>query len=506
MIDIYPEPEGLVRDARLVSIPVWGMVHGAGWAGYVAAVEGGAEYARIEATPAGVTTALNWATARIVYRKQYFQPTSRTLGGITTFRRERSRPDAAVRYMFLAGDDADYVGMARRYQWQLIRRGLLTRRVAQTARGAPVLLEILGAESRPGVVRRRLVPMTTVDQMLAMVEELGMIENLVVSYFGQARGGYFGSSPERLPVEPQLGGDRALRQAAEHLEALGIPFLLWAGYTDAFPRRGGFSPRNQASRAASGRIWFHSTDAGDLYLLSPPRTLELAREDAATLPGYAVAGVRVYDTGWRLYGDYGKDVSRADTVHLFRETFQTLTAGGLKVLMGAPNEYLLGLADWHADLSQHSSLYAYTTDTVPFLQIVLHGYVDYFAPAANFGANPRDELLRTIEYGSYPSYYLTAQPSRRLEETPMSQLYTTWFPHWKDRILEEAEAVSRALGDLRIRTISGRSVPVPGVVAVRYDDGTVVAVNYRAAPYSGGGLTVGPRDFAVWRRGRGGNP
>ena len=54
----------------------------------------------------------------------------------------------------------------------------------------------------------------------------------------------------------------------------------------------------------------------------------------------------------------------------------------------------------------YSSQYLQFTDTVPFLAIALRGELDLFGANANFYAYARDELLRLIDYGIYPSLLL----------------------------------------------------------------------------------------------------
>jgi len=75
----------------------------------------------------------------------------------------------------------------------------------------------------------------------------------------------------------------------------------------------------------------------------------------------------------------------------------------------SPNAYILDFTKAYFDMPITDSGYIYTTDVVPFLQIVLAGYVPYYGKALNFSSEIKMDLLRHIDYGVYPSYFLTQE-------------------------------------------------------------------------------------------------
>jgi hypothetical protein len=358
----------------------------------------------------------------------------------------------------------------------------------------PVFLSFLGGEVKPGVIRPRPVPMTTTRQMTDIVTDLraGGAARLLASYIGYQKGGYAFGFPARLPVPGILGGTEGLSAAARQLAGIGVPLALETDYVYANESAGGFTPRRDATRQVNGQML--GGDGG--YFLSPRKGMSLAAADAKLLPEAGISAVTVSGSIRILssdQGSYTRDAAAAE----YGRAMSVLRAAGMTVMIAEPNEYLLAHADAVLGVEQYSSLHAFETDTVPFYQIVLKGYVPYFADSSNFDSDPREEFLRSIEYGAYPSFVVTAAPSRELEETASSDFYSTWYPQWKARILEEYAAVNAALKAVQGRRIVGRTVPSPGVVEVLYEGGAIVAVNYTAAPVVVAGRTIEAQGFAL---------
>jgi len=122
------------------------------------------------------------------------------------------------------------------------------------------------------------------------------------------------------------------------------------------------------------------------------------------------------EIGYRLYSDFkrGNVLNREDAIQRYREII-TNTAG--PVAFYSPNDYMFDFMQAYFDMPITNSGYIYTTDVVPFLQIVLAGYVPYYGKALNFSSNIKMDLLRHIDYGVYPSYFLTQEPTSRFLKT-----------------------------------------------------------------------------------------
>ena len=138
------------------------------------------------------------------------------------------------------------------------------------------------------------------------------------------------------------------------------------------------------------------------------------------------------------------------------------------------------------------------TDTVPFMQMVLKGHIDYYADKSNFHADRTKEMLKMIEYGEYPSWLLTWEDSLELFDTPSSWIYTSEYGIWKDEILNEYESVRSALAPVRSAKITEHQMISDDVAKVVYDNGVEIIVNYADTAYIDGNVNVEPLGFSVY--------
>lgn len=165
----------------------------------------------------------------------------------------------------------------------------------------------------------------------------------------------------------------------------------------------------------------------------------------------------------------------------------------------SPNQYLWKYTNQYLNIPMYSSKYMLETETVPFLQIVLKGYVDYFAPPSNFNANSVDEVLRMIDYGAYPSFYLTNEDPVKLIDTESNWLYTSQYLVWKNEIIKEYMIINKALKDVKNATLEDRKIITDGVVVNTYSNGISIIINYTDKTYNYNNVLMSAKDFAVVR-------
>jgi hypothetical protein len=111
-----------------------------------------------------------------------------------------------------------------------------------------------------------------------------------------------------------------------------------------------------------------------------------------------------------------------------------LAEDGDKIAFYLPNDYLFGLMQAYFDIPLDDSGYLYTTQTVPFLQIVLAGYVPFYGTALNFSSNLQDDLLRHVDFGVYPSYFLSEEITAEILNTTSVWIYTSSYAQWGQEI------------------------------------------------------------------------
>ncbi|MBL8092902.1 MAG: hypothetical protein JNL73_01945 [Anaerolineales bacterium] len=484
-----------VNRALPISIPVVGMAHREGENAYLAVVEEGAPYGEIQAHPAGVTTRFNFIYNAFIYNESYFQATNRSGAGVTVLQPEKNRFDVMLHYRFLTGADADYVGMARSYQRYLLDRGNLPD-AAGTAGDIGIRLEFLGGEKERVLFWHRFIAMTTVEQMAAILKDLAL-PNTEVVYYGWQPYGAASMPPEALSVDGNLGSLDQLRALVRDVAAAGGRFSLYHDPQAALFHEGGYSPRNDLALSVTNVNLF-GYNRYKAYLLFNIDALErryaaLDRSVAERLEG---AGLALDLFGSVAYSDFrdNHELNRVDMIARYQALWAADQTGTAFYL---PNDYAFRDMSAYYDIPLSDNGYLFTSEAVPFLQIVLAGHVPTYGPALNFSSNVQEDLLRQADYGVYPAYFLTQDVTAKILNTSSSWIYTSSYAQWSDEVRAAYSWLNDRLGPVRGEPIVARRGLAPDVVATIYANGSQIVVNYGDSAYQAGGVKVGPRDAVL---------
>lgn len=477
-----------------ISIPVIGMAHGERENAYISIVEKGASYGEVHAHPSGIITNFNFLYSAFIYNESYFQATNRSGAGVTRLQPDTNRFDVSIHYRFLTGEDSDYVGMARSYQQYLVEKGVLQERVTPNA-NIGIKLEFLGGEKEKVLFWYRSIPMTTVAQMAAILNDLNVQDPEVVYYGWQPRGAS-SMPPSSLRLDGDLGSSGELQEVIEGVAAANGHFYFYLDPQAALWEERGYSERRDLAMSITTiNLLGYNRNKVNYYLnydALSDRYASLSR-DIFTSTG---AGLALDGIGSTLYSDFKKDhlLNREDTI----QTYQNLLVeNGGDTAFYLPNDYMFGQMQAYYDIPMGNSGYLYTTEIVPFLQIVLSGYVPFYGPALNFSSNLQNDLLRHADYGVYPSYFLSQEVTAKILNTNSNWIYTSSYGQWGDEIETTYQWLNHLLGPVEGAQIVAREVLITGVVATTYSNGYQIIVNYNNTPFSEGDLMVNGKDAII---------
>lgn len=496
-----------------VTMPVFGAVHGEGQNGFLGIVEKGQYNASIVAYPSGLNTNFNWISPRFIVRHAYFQPTSKNMGGYNTYQKTRIQNDMQTRYKFLDRDTASYTGMAKSYRSYLEDRKMLKRQ-SVSKKEAPAHVEFLGGEMEPGIFSKKYVEMTTFQDMKDITDKLSKegMTKLDVLVRGWGDGGLTGSNPQKFPVASQLGGADELEQLTKQLKKQGSSVSLQLDYTYGYDGADNFDEKTEGARKITnqvliGKVGSHPMDKRKIdlerYYLTPQKALDLAKEDTANLKDLHLSGTALENTSSLLFSDFRKKnkVDREKAAEDYLKIAQQLQKQTGDLALYNPNDYLLKHASKIYNIQQDSSQYMYASDTVPFSQIVLHGYVDYYISPLNFAADEEETVLKMIETGALPSFYFTKEPSHLLSKGPSKDISASYYKDWLKDAKRIYSKVKKPLAAVSGETIESRKVYKPGLVEVTYSNGDSILVNYESKAATLKGHRIPARDFLLVKGG-----
>lgn len=496
-------PNDFATPEQNIYVPLFGIVHGVNQNAFYGAINTGAEYASIVATPSGVSTDYSWTTAKFVYRQIYLQPTSKSGAGVRVVQKTRNTVNPSITYRFLTGDKANYAGMAVDYRETLLEKELLSPLQNTAAGDIPVRLDMILSDIEQGFLWDSAKEITTTEQ----VEELSRylydngLHNLQVTLLGYQKGGLNGYSKFHAKLKNASG----LQKLGESLGALGIQ--LFAEQNTFTGTEKQFDINTEVGITLSQDIMEWASDnpdkwLDDVYYGAFQQALQSIDHQQQLLSDIGIHNMSFPELGSLLYGNYlrGEEFTRTDAVNAVIQKCEQLASELQNFSIGASNQYTWKYLEQMTNLPMTNSQYLYESDSVPFMQILLSGTVELFAPHANVSFYTTYDVLKHIEYGTYPSFLLTGTENYDLSNTPSGVYNSTYIPDWQDRILEIYGTINDVLQHVRGQSITGHTALQNGVMRVEYASGSIY-VNYLTAAYEADGVQV-PAQSAIYVEGR----
>ena len=471
-------PNDYMVEEPTIVMPVYGIVHGVRQNAVFAEIESGEEYASILAYPAGVTTPYNWVSARFDYRQTYEQPIGREGSGITRVQQERNHMSPQIRFRFLNGKQADYNGMAVVYRNILNEKGIIGKE--RIDEDIPLRLDMVGTEIKKGFLFNGQSLLTTVQDASAIIDSLrGLkINNLTVTYKGWQKGGFSGARFGNLDFASRVGSRKDFERLRDMITQEGGRFYL--SFNPSTANEDQIRPASYASGMLSRQLARKTRSNSDImydetYFIQPAKATSLINKAYQTLTGF---DLHIEGAGSLLYSDFTRDktVVRSEAKAQLLEALKALEETG--VALNGGNSFLWGNMEELFDIPVVNSQYLFETDTVPFLQIVLKGHIDYYAPYVNQGGYSQGAILKMIEYGAYPSFFITGAENRALVNTPLEEYFSLNYDDWKASIENVYSQVNRALVPVEGREIREHRVIRPGLVRILYEGDVRLYVNY----------------------------
>ena len=485
------------------SMPVFGIAHGNLQAAFVAFATEGDEYMQIVSMPEENLTYYNFTYPRFEYNKQYFQVYNKSGWGYLTLYEDRNHFDININYNILSGDgtdgpSADYVGMAQSYREHLIDQGLLNE-ITNSYDDIPIRLDFLMSDVEKGITGYDNQVTTTisgVDRVLAQIME-NEITNINTGLLGWNDGGITLGDPSETDFARSIGRERDFRSVITKYNELGVDISPIQDYYIIYEEM--MSLRNNASRHTS--TWYARYDTQDIplnmeYYARPSKSISWLHNQADDFNDLGVESYSIYGITNNLTSDYTNNTLRTEAKNIVIDGFGELDEDKL-VNAYQPNSYLWAYTDRYLQTPVYGTQFLIETDTVPFLQLVLQGTMEMYAPYANFSFYTDKDILRMIDYNVYPSFVLTEEPAHLLTDTLSRTYYSTEYNLYEELIQEIYGEVNGALSSTINATWTNRTVLENGVIENTYSNGVVIIINYKEEAYDYNGSEVLPESYIV---------
>lgn len=497
-------------------MPVFGVALGNDQAAFVAYADEGAEYMSIICTPEENTTYYTWTCPQFTYNLRYHQVFNKAGDGYFQMMEEPNAFDISMTYEFLSGDGsgsteaADYVGMALTYRKHLIEEGILTEGnedLEEPSGGVPIRLDFLMSDAKSGVVGLENVVMTTAEDVrgiLADVMDNG-IRNINCGLQGWQKKGVTFSRPDTRKYSSAIGSGSDFENLMTDFSEMGVDISFQEDYVTI--NKTMMSYFDNAVKHINS--WYSYVDKSNLLpptapvtqfgYARPERSVKWLEEQYEHAKGIADS-MTIGGIGSILTGDYADSghTTVSGTMALYQEQLGAMKE--VKKNIKNPGMYLWQYTDRYLQAPVGHSQYIFETDAVPFLQLVLNGTMEVYAPYANFSFYTQTDILKMIDYNLSPSFILTREPSWKLADTVSADLYSTEYSLYKSLIQEVYSQVNAALGQVKGFRWVDRLVAADGVIVNVYEkDGQVkrIIINYTDDPVTMEGVETAPKSALV---------
>ncbi len=423
--------------------------------------------------------------------------------------------DIKVRYYLLKGEEAQYENMAAIYRKYLIEQNLLRK---NDINGVSFNLSLLGGlrikKSILGIPMMVVRPMTTFEQAIDILSEMKEkgIDNINLRLLGYNKGGYRSYITKSINPEKKLGGKNGLKNLLAFANENGIKTFLGGELLEIYLRGKGFNASKDAARTLSNAIVFQfnwsvyqeKTTLGKPWILTSPRKVKSFVESfVSSAKRFGFTSVALDSIGDLLYSDQRRNntlfIDKA--IEVWRDTLKSTQEQTENLMVTGGNAYTFPYVTNIVNVPLEDSRLTLTTRTVPFYQMVIHGYIEYSGEPSNLRYNPKEQFLRMIEYGAVPHFFLMHAKSSELKRSDFNKYYSLCYFDWAEDALEEYKTVKEAYKDIYDKVMVKHEELAKGVYKTTYENGVSIIVNYNDTYYSKGGVTVKPKSFTVAKGG-----
>ena len=364
--------------------------------------------------------------------------------------------------------EASYVGMAKAYSHYLvdIAKVLSPLSSSEVSNGnIPLYIESFGTV--PDMTRVLSipveidVPLTTFADIEKMYEELSTngITNINFKLTGFANGGMYSTYPAKLKWMKEVGGSDGFRHLLETARSEGFGVypefdFMYLSNQEMFD---GVSLRDAGARTIDNR--YSSKKIYDAtyqefvshfdICVTPAMIEKYYEKFSGTYKTFDPMGISVSTLGSNLNSDFGKKnpTNREDAKKIISSILSTIKKDYNSVMVSGGNAYALTYTEHLLEAAVDSSRFATSSRSIPFVGMVLHGYVNFAGSAINMAGNVNYQVLKAIENGAGLYFTLSYDNTNLLKEfKDLSEYYSVSYQIWAGTYDEDGNLVQK--GDI----------------------------------------------------------
>ncbi len=374
--------------------------------------------------------------------------------------------------------ECTYMGMASAYRDYLESIEVLTPLTEEDVEeDIPLYINTFGAVdttqkimSIPVDVTVALTSFDDVSKMYADLANIG-ITNVNFKLTGYSNGGMSSTVPYKLDWEKAVGGKKGFNELLKDANEKGYKvfpdfdfvFVSETGMVDGLSLRkhvvksidNRYTSRREYSATKQAFVSYFELCLSPAYYehfytkLTTNYMKHFKDTDYKTSISVGTLGSEL-NSDFDEEDPYNREDSKSHTIKAFRyfdENYDyVMTSGG--------NAYTWKYVDYILDVPLDSSRFIRSSASVPFMGIVLHGYVQFAGTPINMEGNLNYAFLKAIENGASINFLLSYQNTTTLKNHQrLSQYYSIRYDIWFDDVVSTYNELNSLLSDVQLETI-----------------------------------------------------
>ena len=371
--------------------------------------------------------------------------------------------------------DCTYVGMAKAYRDYLINKGVLTQLTDEDVdkENIPLYIETFGTipttEKILSIPVTVMTPLTSFEDIQTMYDDFSSqgITNINFIMTGYNDGGMYSGVAYDVDWERSVGGKKGFEELVEYAGEKG--FGLYPDFDFVYHANSsmfdGVTARKHLVKTIDNRYAnrreYSSTKQTHLsyfeLLISPAYFNRFCEHLTKDYKKYNPVGISVSTLGNSLNSDFDEDepYNREDSKKFTVEAFEYLDENYDSVMTSGGNAFAWKYVDHITDIALDSSRYSQAGAAVPFLGIVLHGYVQFAGEPINMEGNINYAFLKAIENGAALKFIVSYRNTENLKDFyDLSKYYSIRYDIWFDDVTSIYNELNSVLADVQTSPIA----------------------------------------------------
>ncbi|NCC86602.1 MAG: hypothetical protein EOM05_01875 [Clostridia bacterium] len=394
-----------------------------------------------------------------------------------TIANESYTGDLSLCYRFLSGSNATYSGVAAVCREQLIRDAVLSTKTVEKTGTYPINITLVG-EAKNGIFKKQeLTNFEQAQEIIALLKAKG-INSLNLCYSGALSGGTDQSNLKNADVSSKLGSNTKLEELYDYMstQEFGLFFDVNMLTMNSGSRANNITDDKIKIEIDNSLYKYLEPKTTSRNLVKSSEIEENVLSFMKRMQDMPFTGYCINDAGYILYSDFNdKFVTREDMKSLISEQVIYMSTNH-KTMAKIGNFYMLKNVDYILDIPMDTA-YEQSQDyeCVPFVQMILHGMVEYSGKPVNLEDDYTKAFLKSIEYGTMLSLEMSFNDLIATSKDDESNLC---YEQWVSEAVSGYKTFEDLFSDIRDARITNHYVAAENLTCTVYNNMTYIYVNY----------------------------